>query len=251
MKIRAILAMLLMTATMAMTAATKPELIDYGPARRFIEPSIHIIGGGSTILHNYRSTFGEIENLNTNMGFLIGGGGRATFGIRDFIGLTTEINFMARNYNMDMSVVGTDQSSMSAVFINSRTYSFSFPVLITFRFNVAHSVRWNVDGGMYYSYGVGGHQNQRIYVGQINELGQLIGERIDIKSDYYSSGATFQNSFRRSDWGLHFGTSLDIGPHIQVGGRVQIGLKNTSFTHGIKNPQVRNFDVTGLVGWRF
>lgn len=243
--------MTLLLAAAALSASASKPFVDYGPANKFIEPSVHVIGGGSTILHNYRSTFGEIENLNTNMGILLGAGGRATFGFRDFFGVSTEFNILARNYNIDMSVVGHNQSSMSAVFINSRTWSFSIPLLLTFRFNVADGLRWNVDAGAYYSYGFAGTQRQRLYVGRINELGQLVAERIDIKSDYYNSPATFQNSFRRSDWGIHIGTSLDIGRHIRVGARLQAGLKNTSFTHGISNPRVRNLDIAGMVGWRF
>lgn len=243
----------LIAAVGLVTQAAPPDrpFFDTGAAPKLIEPSVHLTGGGSTVFHNYKSAFREIESINTNMGFLGGIGARATFGIRGFLGLTTELNFQVRNYNIDMSVVGSQESTMSAVFINSRQWQVSIPVLITLRFNVAHSVVWNVDFGPYYSYGIGGHQKQSIFVGKINSLGQLVGEQISIKSPYYNSEATFQNSFRRSDWGVHLGTSLSLGPHMMVGARIQAGLKNTSYTRGLVNPRVRNFDVAGMVGWRF
>lgn len=250
-RLSTIILMIILAATAPICASLPENFFDNTKSTRLLETSVHLMAGGSTVMQNYKSTFPEIENLNTNTGLMFGAGARATFGLRGWLGLTTELNMMVRNYNIDLSVVGTDVSSMSAVFINSRTYSVSIPVLITVRFNVAHSVRWNIDLGPYYSYGFAGHQKQRLFVGTINELGQMVGEQIDIKSRYYNSPATFQNSFRRSDIGVHFGTSLDLGPHLQVGARVQVGVKNTSFSHGINNPSVRNVDICGMAGWRF
>ncbi len=235
------------------TFAAEPRpFFDTGAANRFLETSVHLLGGGSTIIQNYRSTFSAIENINTNMGIMAGVGARATFGIKGFLGLTTEMNIVARNYNLDMSVLGSGITSMSAVYINSRAWIANIPVLMTLRFNVARSVVWLIDVGGYYSYGFAGHQRQRYYVGTINELGQLVGERIDVKSPYFSSGKTFQNSFRRGDIGIHIGTGLNLGPHLTVGARLQIGLKNVSFTqNGVKNPHIHNLDINGMIGWRF
>lgn len=76
----------------------------------------------------------------------MGLGAKAVFGIRDFFGIGTAANFFWNQYNIDMAVVGADNTSMSAVFVNNRNFTFNVPVFVSFRFNVAHSVRWNVDG---------------------------------------------------------------------------------------------------------
>lgn len=187
------------------------------------------------------------------MGFSSGVGGRVTFGLREYLGLTTQANVLCNNYNMDMAVVAGDGSeSMSALFINSRSYYFNVPVCMTLRLNVARSVRWNIDLGAYYSYGFAGRQKQTIYYAEISQIGQLVSERIDIKTDYFNSAATFQNSFRRSDIGIHFGTSLNFGPHLCVGFQLQNGFKNISFTQsGLKNPRISNFAMHGMLEWRF
>lgn len=243
---------MLLCGTSIFAASPTTPFFSTEPAQKFIEPSVHLLGGGSSIAHNYKSVFPEIENLNTNMGALYGVGARATFGLRDFLGLTTEINVIGRHYNVDMSVIGEDKSGMGTVFVNSSNYVINIPVLVTLRFNVARSVRWNIDLGPYYSYGFAGQQHQEIYVGRLNELGQIVAERMEVKTDYYNSSATFQNSFRRGDIGVHVGTSLDFGPHFTIGGRIQTGLKNISYTpSGIKNPSVRNFNLAGCLGWRF
>ena len=229
------------------------SIIDFGPAKKSIEVSVHILAGSSGVIQNYKATFPEIKNLNSNMSIAPGIGARATFGLRDYLGITTEANFQSYGYNMDMAVLDDDDSrSMSSVFVNNRMYYFNIPVCMTLRMNVARSVRWNIDLGAYYSYGFAGRQKQDIYHAEISQIGQLVAEKVEIKSDYFRSNATFQNAFKRGDIGIHFGSSLDFGPHLSVGFRLQTGLKNIAYTpSGIKNPAVRNIALQGMLGWRF
>lgn len=253
MSLRAITAICAALMFLPSVASTSAVLLDTDKAKKPIETGIHVIAGGSSIIQNYRSTFPEIRNLDSNIGFSSGIGGRVTFGLREYLGLTTQANILFNNHNMDMAVVSGDGSeSMSALFIDSRAFYFNVPVCMTLRLNVAHSVRWNIDLGVYYSYGFAGRQRQTIYYAEISQIGQMVSERIDIKTDYFNSTATFQNSFHRSDIGIHFGTSLNFGPHLCVGFQLQKGFKNISFTQsGIKNPRITNFTLHGMLGWRF
>lgn len=225
--------------------------VDYSAPKDFIEVEVHALGGGSSITQNYRGCFPQIQNLNVNMGYSLGLGARAVFGLRNYLGLGTELNLLLNNYNMDMAVLGSDHMSMSAVFVDNRFYYLNIPIFMSFRFNVAKSVRWNVDAGMYYAYGIGGTQKQRIYRAGINEMEELVPQVVNVKTGYFHSAETFINSFNRGDIGVHLGTSLNFGPHLSVGCKFQIGLKNSARKNGIVNPNIHNYNLHGVIGYRF
>lgn len=234
-----------------MPSKASDTLINYGPAPKLIETQIHLMGGGSSVTQNYSKTFPNIQNQNVNMGNSWGFGARAVFGIRDYLGFGTCIDLMLNHYNVDMALLADDNSSMSALFVNSHNYTVNVPVFISFRFNVARRVRWNVDGGFFYSFGFAGRQKQLIYRAEINSMDELVPELQRVTTDYYHSPRTLFNVFNRGDIGLHLATSLDIGPHIAVGIQSQYGLKNAARTNGVYSPSVHNFALHGLIGYRF
>ncbi|MCM1349340.1 MAG: PorT family protein [Firmicutes bacterium] len=231
--------------------ASDNKLVDYGPAPQLIEVQVEALGGGSTIMQNYKKTFPNIQNQNINMGTSWGVGAKAVFGIRNFLGIGTAFNVMLNHYNVDMAIVSSGNTSMSALFINSHNYTVNIPVFVSFRFNVAHSVRWNVDGGMYYSYGFAGRQKQLIYRAELNAMDELVPELEQVTTDYYHSPRTLFNVFNRGDIGLHLGSSLDFGPHLTVGFQTQLGLKNQARSNGVYKPSTHNISLHGLVGYRF
>lgn len=235
------------------TAASAGDLkLDTAPASRFIEVDVHALGGGGSVTQNYCKLFPQIENLNVNMGANFGVGGRAVFGLREYLGLGTAIDFTVTHYDMDMLVYGQPHSEgIAAVYINNIVYRVTVPVFVSLRFNVDRSVRWNIDAGLYYSYGLGGRQKQKMFRGQINAMGELVAERENLTTDYYHSGATFINVFNRGDIGVHLGTSLNFGPHLLVGGQLEYGFKNAARNTGVANPQVHNLSVNAMLGYRF
>ncbi len=234
------------------TNAADRDFFQRGPAPQFLETEVHILAGSATVINSYKSCFPQIENLRTNMGHAAGIGARGVFGLRDYLGLGTELNIINSSYTMDMAVVSTATQSMSAVYLNNSMWYLNIPVFVSIRFNVAHSVRWSVDGGAYYAFGFAGRQHQVIYRGAINALDELVMEKVDAKTDYFHSESTFENIFLRGDIGAYFGTALNFGPHLAVGFRAQIGIKNTASTpNGVEHPSVRNVSFTGTLGYRF
>lgn len=227
------------------------SLVSYAPATKLIETQVHLLGGGSSITQNYRNTFPNIQNQNVNMGTSWGVGAKAVFGIKEYLGFGTAIDFMLNHYNIDMAIIADDNTSMSALFVNSHNYTVNIPVFISFRFNVARKVRWNVDGGMFYTFGFGGQQKQLIYRAEINSMDELVPELERVTTDYYHSPRTLFNVFNRGDLGLHLGTSLDFGPHLSVGAQAQYGLKNQARSNGVYKPSVHNFAIHALIGYRF
>lgn len=231
--------------------AFSADFVDYSPAKRMLEVDVHAIAGTSSVIQNYKSKFPQIQNLNVNMGGSFGIGFRAVFGIREYLGFGTALDITLNNYNIDMAVLGTDRASMSAIFLDNQYYYANIPVFMSFRFNVAESVRWSVDAGFYYAYGFAGTQKQRIYRAEINAMDELVPQLENVKTDYFHSRESFINGFNRGDIGLHLATFMNFGPHLVVGAQYQIGIKNASRATGIINPSIHNHYFHGIIGYRF
>ncbi len=230
---------------------SQQKFIDYGPASSLLEIEVHAMAGGSTVGQNYNKIYPRIQAHNVNMGNSWGVGAKAVFGLRNYLGLGTAANVMWNNYNIDMAVVGDDNMSMSAVFIENRNFTFNVPVFMSLRFNVAHSVRWNLDLGAFYSFGFAGRQKQKIYRAEINAVDELVPEMQTVSTDYYHSPRSLFNVFNRSDIGIHFATSINFGPHLSVGFQTQCGMKNAARSGGVDNPSVHNYTLHGVIGYRF
>ncbi len=231
--------------------AQSEKFVDFSPATKMLELQIHGLVGGSSVTQNYDKLYSRIQNHNVNMGNSWGVGAKAVFGVRNFFGFGTSANIMLNYYNIDMAIVGEENTSMSAVFVNNRTVTFNIPVFASFRFNVAHSVRWDIDAGFYYAYGFAGRQKQQIYRAEINAVDELVPEIEKVTTDYYHSDRTLFNVFNRGDIGIHLGMSINFGPHLAVGFQTQYGLKNSARSNIVDNPSVHNFYMAGLLGYRF
>lgn len=247
---------ILLISTIALFKAWLPcsatdNLISYGPSPKLLDVQVHILGGGSSVTQNYNKIYPRIQNQNVNMGNSWGLGAKAVFGIRDFFGFGTAIDVMLNNYNIDMAIVGSENTSMSAVFVNNRNYTINVPLFASLRMNVGQRVRWNVDLGFYYSFGFAGRQRQEIYRAEINSVDELVPEIEKISTDYYHSPRTLFNVFNRGDIGLHFSSSLDFGKHVTVGVQTQYGFKNAARPNGVDKPSIHNYSLHGTLGYRF
>ena len=151
-----------------------------------------------------------------------------------------------------MAVSADDGSSMSNIFIRNTATYIEIPVYLQFRFNIARNVRWRVNAGLFYAYGIAGNQRQDIYNAQVNQLGQLVSTVMKTKCDYFGDVASFINAFHRSDIGLHLATSLLFG-RFSVGGRLNFGFKNIAYIpggRGIITPNIHNFNYALTLGCR-
>ncbi|MBD5297902.1 MAG: PorT family protein [Bacteroides sp.] len=227
------------------------DFVDFSKSDKLIEVDVHAFGGAGSVTQNYKKLFPQIRNLNVNMGGSGGLGFRAVFGLRNYLGFGTSLDVTMNTYNMDMTVMGSDNASMSALFIDNRAYYVNIPVFVSFRFNVAENVRWSVDGGFYYAYGFAGSQKQRIYRADTNAMGELVAQTQSVKTGYFHSPSTFINAFNRGDLGLHLATYVNFGPHLVVGAKYQYGVKNISRPLGVENPSIHNHYLHGVVGYRF
>lgn len=236
-------------AAKAQTSA--PPLISHSAPPKLVETQVHGILGAYSINTNYRKEIPTIQNQNTNPGFVYGIGGKAVLGITDFIGVGVQLNVLHSGYNIDMTVMSNNPIRLSAIFINSSNYTVTAPFFLSLRLNVARKVRWNIDGGLYYSFGFAGNQKQLIYRSEVNSMGEVMAEMERVSTDYYHSPRTAFNVFNRGDLGIFIGTSLDFGKHFNIGIQLPIGLKNAARTNGVISPTVHNYALQALLGYRF
>lgn len=238
---------------MAQEPGREVAFFDTGAPSKFLEPYVNIMVGASGVSQNFGSRFSSISELNVSAGVTGAMGGGVVFGIRDFLGLGTEMNFAFNNWRMDMMVSGDATTSPATIFLRNHYYTLNVPVYVSVRFNPARKLRWNVDGGLYFSFGLGGSQKQSITKSYINALGQLVTEDIDTKSGYFQDSDAFICSSKRTDIGLHLGTSLTFSGRFSVGVRTHIGFKNMAemSASGIVRPSIHNVNVWGVAAWHF
>lgn len=231
--------------------ASEPKMVDRGRPAKFLDIYVHVMAGGSYMTENYTSCFPEISDLNTSMRPAYGAGVGARFNIRSFLGLGTELNFTRNGFGMDMAVIGRGAQSVSNVFQSNTYYKVDIPLYVTFIFNLSQAVRWNVDGGLYYAYGIGGKQKNTIYDTRTNDLGQLMMSVTPYEADFYKDSRAFINSYDRGDIGLYLATGLTFSNHLKVGIRAHIGMSNLAYSTGIVRPNTHTMDFMAMVGWQF
>ncbi|MBD5316384.1 MAG: hypothetical protein HDS11_01760 [Bacteroides sp.] len=248
---RHILASTFIGAALSAAAGGAP-FINHSKPASLLDFEVHALIGGSAITQNYQKSFPQISELATSMGVSGGIGAEATANFSDFLALGMEINFLANNFKMNTAVADDDATSITNVFVKNRFYTFNFPVFMRFNFNLGNSVRWNLDAGGFYSYGITGTSSTTLYSALVNPVGQLITSVTSEDYKYYNSDNTFIASSWRGDFGFHFGTGLTVRRCVRLGVSSQIGLKNVAHAYNaVKTPRVHNYNVMCSLGWCF
>lgn len=253
---KTVIAMLLAVIPLCMSADEAPDgsiipFLNSARASRIINIDVHAGAGNSFVTQNYESTIENISDMNLGSGWSFMGGLKCELAVRDYLWIGTECNLLINNYTADFIVHPENSAGVSNIFVKNHYYYLNFPVFASFKLNIASTVRWNVDAGVYYSYGLAGDQRQTIYNAVVNDIGQLISSSYTLKTDYFNDDRSFINSAHRSDIGLHLATGLTFSRHISVGMRAQIGFKNIANTVGIHRPNLHNISFMGTLGYNF
>lgn len=249
---RVLSAIISLAAVITGAAADGTPFVEHGKPDRFLSFDAHALLGGVTVTQNFRSCFPQISQMAITTGVSTGVGATAHTSFTRFISLGMEANFLINNFRMNMAVADDDATSITDVFVRNHFYTLNFPVYITLDFNLGSKVKWNVDAGAYYSYGLTGKSKSTLYTAQVNPLGQLITTMTSAKSDFYNSEEAFITSYYKGDYGLHLATGLTFGRRVSIGLRMQIGFKNVAHAFdAVKRPNVHNFNFFGTAGWCF
>ena len=227
------------------------QLIDHSVAEKFLDTEAHLLVGGSYVTDNYKSCYPQITDLNNSMGTAWGIGVGVKFNISSFLGIGTEFNYIRNSGKMDIAVTGDGEPNVSNVFIKNTYRIIDIPIYSSFNFNLASSVKWNVDGGIYMSLGSGGKQKATLYNCKVNDLGQLITIVSHQKANCYKDDKAFINSYRDFDIGLHLATGLTFVKKISIGARAHFGFRNVAMSDGIVKPNAHNINFFITAGYHF
>lgn len=242
----------MLLAAAASVSASAEGLIDTGKSDDIIDISGQVLFGGSYVTNDYANCFGQISDLNTSMRPAWGVGAVVKFNFNNFVSLGTGLNVTFNSSRMDLAVTGREgATSISNVFLRNKYRYIDVPVFVSFGFNIASKVRWNVDAGAFYYYGIGGSQKATVYDARVNELGQLITNITNIKTHYFNDDNAFINSYRKTDIGIHLGTGLTFSRRISIGIMAHFGLKNVANTNGLIHPSCHNLNFFATVGYHF
>ncbi len=244
----------LTASVLAMVADEQTSVIPFlnnTPASRVINIGVHAGIGNSFVTQNYESAIENITEMNLGSGWAFMGGFDCELAVIDYLWIGTECNLLINNYAADFIVHPEASAGVANIFIKNHYYYVNIPVYASFKLNIANTVRWNVDAGIYYNYGIAGKQHQTIYNAVVNDLGQLISSSYTLKTDYFNDDRSFINSAHRGDIGLHLATGLTFSRHISVGARVRVGFKNIANTVGINHPNLHTVSFLGTIGYNF
>lgn len=234
-----------------MPLASEAQLIVNGKPDKFLDLKAQVLLGGSYVTQNYKSCYPQITDINNSMGFAWGVGFGAKLNFTSFVGLGTEFNYLRNSGKMDLAVTSDAATNVSNVFIENNYRTVDIPVFMSFNFNLAPKVKWNVDGGVYFDFGTGGKQKATIYNVKVNDLGQLMMTQSSLKSDYYDDNNAFINSYRDFDMGLHIATGLTLMNKYSIDVRGHFGFRNVANSDGIISPSAHNIGLFATLGYHF
>lgn len=154
-------------------------------------------------------------------------GAVANINIRNYISVQPGLFFETRsgNHTYVMTVPGTGFDKYQVG--HSRRYTLNIPVVASFHFNVTENLRWNVDLGPYFSW-VLGHKDDPIQYLPALSQNEIAG----IAANPGSFVPTFRNAEARAfDFGLKFGTGIDILQHYYFGIHYYAGMLDVWENH--------------------
>jgi len=139
--------------------------------------------------------------------------------IRDFFTLQPGIFFSIRNNKYCHSIISYDhEMAMLSTISNegkTRHTTFTIPVLASFRFNLSDELRWQVDAGPYFEFGLGGYDKGNFLQMSNPQAGN---------NRYSMFNNAYYDIRRKFDWGLKVGTGLRFKEHYYAGVHYEAGF---------------------------
>ncbi len=161
--------------------------------------------------------------------------------VRNFFSIRPGLLFENRSYDYRQISYSDNEKSVTARLGHTRRNSLTVPVLASFHFNISKAVKWDVEAGPYFTFGVGSGKNNVTYVTAGSSPSTY--SHIDGKSDYYGSES---NQAKKFDCGLQFGTGVEVLGHYVFNLSYQRGLRNVA-----NNGSLKTKGWTFAVGYNF
>jgi len=179
----------------------------------------------SSNLHGNLDDYSNKANYNWRTGFTFGA--VVDLNVRNFFTVQPGLFFENRSYDYTVIRHDKDLQALYNDLGHTRSYSFTIPILASFRFNLSESLQWTLDVGPYFAFGLGGKDNMEQIHAQVSPVSGN-GDRymdVTVKRDYYGDGMWQHKSF---DWGAKLGTSLRLNRQLVFAIYYMKGFKDIS-----------------------
>lgn len=141
--------------------------------------------------------------------------------IKNFFTLQPGLFFDIRNNKYCHSLMQYNAEDSRIVLTSNegktRHTTLTMPVMASFRFNLSDNIRWHVDLGPYFQFGIGGYDK--------GELCKLGNEQTPTRYGIYDNG--YYDIRNKFDWGLKIGTAVQVYDHYYLGIHYQGGFCKT------------------------
>ncbi len=232
-------------------SGTEYPLYDSSRPEKWIEFQPHVSVGLSTIVQNYGSQVPGMSDFMLSPGCRVSGGLDIRFCIRNSFGLATGMEFNINNFRYSMSIVDNSSGSISSMYTRNHYYTLTVPVYLSWRFNIGRRMMWNVDAGMYFSQGTGGHLKASGYTSGENALGQPVVTHANYETDYYNNRQALINGVKKFDFGPRIATGLVYRHRYTFNAIFQIGARNLAINQGVLDIHYRNLSLDFQIGYIF
>ena len=156
--------------------------------------------------------------------------------VRNFFSIRPGLFFENRSYDYRQVQYSDAESSVAARIGHTRRNALNVPVLASFHFNISKAVKWNVEVGPYFTFGVGNGKDKVTYVvsqGTVPSWASSTNySHLEGKRNYYGSES---NQMKKFDAGLQFGTGVEVLGHYVFNISYQRGLANVAHSGSLKN----------------
>lgn len=240
-----ILLIAFMLPVLAPNAATAADFVDKNTPNRFLGVGVRL-GLTSANVSADIPGFGGNSSFSWKRGFTAGA--TVDLNFRNYFSIQPGFFFENRSYDYSLIEHNAGDRLLKTELGHTRSYSFTVPVMASFRFNLTGKLQWTVDAGPFFQFGIGEGKDK---VEQIavsapeNTPGSYI--HTGGKRDYYGDGNWQHRPF---DWGLKIGTGIKLFRHYSFNIHYQHGFRNVSATHKT-GWEMRNRCWTFAVGYDF
>lgn len=252
---RCLIGAALAVAAIPAMAGERPLFDTSRPVGAGISVGVHYTIGATSVLENYASVIGGVAAMDVTPGVGTGVGATVEFGIRNYLALGTQFDFMLGNHRYSMVMLNPDMERQSTLMVRNHYYWADVPVYFSLRLNLAPHTRLNVDLGAYFGFGIGGRQTASIYNIYANSIGQTVVSSSDDRWPYYGSGGdgsmVLLNKVSRVDIGLHTGLGLTVREHYMVGAVFHVGCRNLAIPTAAFSPEYHTIQCQFKLGYIF
>lgn len=169
-------------------------------------------------------------NFNWGSGFVLGA--VADLNVRNFFSIQPGIFYENRSFDYSVIDNRPSQQMLHTIYGHTRFNLISIPVLASFKFNVSNTVKWFVEAGPYFAFGLGGDDEvEDISVNVSSSMDDGVSNYIynPYTRDYYGNDPDESDwQHETFHWGLKAGTGLKMFKHFVVGIHYQFGFNNIS-----------------------